>query len=400
MPTVDGLFFLRSVDAIATFTVGGSTYLVTGNEGDDVAYGKYEERVRSRNIFKGAVIGYPNMTIDPAVATQARFFNSNCNTTKPETPFCARSMRFTLGSAMINYSNVAAPNIYRLVGIGGRGITIYKVTATALEIVWDSADELEKRGCAAFPWAHNALQDEEFAPVGGTFYNSLPVGDSLRKTIDELNNPAIDGCADQGNGTPGACPMGKTVDERSFKDGYAAETVVVGTACDTLYAVTVSEKNSVGFLYDLTNLTKPVLTKVFHLSPVSEKLSPGLAYTNRTLGEIDSESIQFLPKGKGPTGKAAVLFSGAFSGTTSLWEFTCAPTRAPTRAPTKAPVRAPVKAPVAVDPCATNNCKGFLGFPGQLMSRELFGTCVSSCTSAFFENALQAVGWFCGRCVE
>ena len=130
-------------------------------------------------------------------------------------------------------------------------------------------------------------------------------------------------CEDDGGGLPGACPMGSMVDDRSTKDGCAPETVVVGEACGTLYFVTVCEKNSVGFVYDLTDVSSPILFQVFHLSEVSETLSPGLAYEARILGEIDSESIQFLTADESPTGNAAVLFSGAFSGTTSLWEFQC-----------------------------------------------------------------------------
>jgi len=76
-------------------------------------------------------------------------------------------------------------------------------------------------------------------------------------------------------------------------------------------------------VFDLTNVTAPSLFQVFHLSPASETLNPGLAYENRTLGEIDPESIQFLSAEDSPTGKPAVLFSGAWSGTASLWEFTC-----------------------------------------------------------------------------
>lgn len=29
-------------------------------------------------------------------------------------------------------------------------------------------------GCAAYPWAHNGVQDEDFAPVDGTRYELLP----------------------------------------------------------------------------------------------------------------------------------------------------------------------------------------------------------------------------------
>jgi hypothetical protein len=97
-----------------------------------------------------------------------------------------------------------------------------------------------------------------------------------------------------------------------------------------MYAVTVSEKNSVGFLYDISEVSNPLLEKVFHLSPVSETLNSGLAYDARTLGEIDSESIQFLSEEISPTGNPGVLFSGAFSGTTSLWEFSCDGSSSPT----------------------------------------------------------------------
>jgi len=117
--------------------------------------------------------------------------------------------------------------------------------------------------------------------------------------------------------------MGSLVDDRSVKDGPAPETVVVGEACGSLYLVTVAEKNSIGFLYDISDVSNPELTKVFHLSPVSESLNPGIAYDMRELGEIDSETIQFLTSDESPTGNAAVLFSGAWSGTTSLWEFVC-----------------------------------------------------------------------------
>lgn len=130
-------------------------------------------------------------------------------------------------------------------------------------------------------------------------------------------------CEDDGGGQPGACPMSATIDDRSTADGCAPETVVVGEACGTFYAVTVCEKNSIGFVYDLTDVSAPTLFQVFHLSEASETLSPGLGYDMRTLGEIDSESIQFLSEEESPTGNAAVMFSGAFSGTTSLWEFKC-----------------------------------------------------------------------------
>lgn len=326
--TIKGLYSLRSADSIATIAVDGVDYIIIANEGDDVEYGPYAERVKSRDIFVGTTIGFANMTADPSIHSTAsvtegtsRFFNSECNVTNVETSFCTDSMRFTMGSSMVDYSNPEAPNIYRMVNIGGRGITIYMVTDTGLEEVWDSGSQFEEAGCSSFPWAHNGIQDEEFAPVDGTFY--MYSDDDVRETLQAMNDPEEDGCEDGGDGQPGACPLGQTVDERTTKDGYSAETVVIGEACGRVYAITVAEKNSVGFSYDITDISNPTLAQVFHLSPESESKNPGVAYEARVLGEIDSESIQFLKVEESPTGKAAVLFAGAFSGTASLWEFNC-----------------------------------------------------------------------------
>ena len=93
--------------------------------------------------------------------------------------------------------------------------------------------------------------------------------------------------------------------------------------CGKTFLVTVSEKNSVGFLYDISNIEEPKLVQVFHLSPASETKNPTVAYEDRTLGEIDAESILFFSDEESPSGKAAVLFAGAFSSTTSFWEFSC-----------------------------------------------------------------------------
>lgn len=76
-------------------------------------------------------------------------------------------------------------------------------------------------------------------------------------------------------------------------------------------------------MYDVSDITSPKLAQVFHLSPASETKNPVVAYADRTLGEIDSESIVFLEKCESPSGNPAIIFAGAFSTTTSFWEFDC-----------------------------------------------------------------------------
>lgn len=78
-----------------------------------------------------------------------------------------------------------------------------------------------------------------------------------------------------------------------------------------------------GFLYDISDITSPKLAQVFHLTPASETKNPVVAYEDRTLGEIDAESILFFEEDESPTGVPAILFAGAWSSTTSYWEFDC-----------------------------------------------------------------------------
>ena len=230
-------------------------------------------------------------------------------------------LRITVGSAAINYATPSAPVIEHIVAFGGRGVSIYEHTTSGLTLTWDSAEQVEKEQCANYPWAHNAIQDEEFSPLNGDLYMSA--GSKLRETLDEMNDPSKDGCADGGNGQPGACPLGQMVDERSEKDGPGVEAIVAGKACGSLLAVTATEKQGTAFVYDISNIASPTLLFVKHLSVASETKNPGVAYADGTLGEIDPEAMIFLEDAHSPSGKAGVMFAGAWSGTMSFWEFEC-----------------------------------------------------------------------------
>lgn len=116
------------------------------------------------------------------------------------------------------------------------------------------------------------------------------------------------------------------MDVKALEDGLAPESVTVATACNRLFAVSCGENNGDCFLYDISQINNggdPVLKKSFNLSPASESKSPGVAYADRTLGDIDAEVVLFLPPEESPTGKAALMFGGAHSGTLSYWEFEC-----------------------------------------------------------------------------
>ncbi len=116
--------------------------------------------------------------------------------------------------------------------------------------------------------------------------------------------------------------MGETVDEKAEEDGLAVESVVVGIACGHLVAVACGENNAMCLLYDITNISEPSLLKTFHLSEISRVKNAEQSY-RKDLGDIDAETIIWIPPSRSPTGKSGFLFGGAVSGTLSFYEFQC-----------------------------------------------------------------------------
>lgn len=213
---------------------------------------------------------------------------------------------------------------------GGRGWTIYELPEdpdSLLKLVFDSGDDFERLTCEFFPWAYNSILNEEYGPVSGpnsTFYDFIREDDpDVAEAMVANNDPAQNGCADQGDGTPGACPMEKTVDQASAAGGPQVENVQSGVVCGRLVALAATAEQSIAFLYDITNIKQPTLIKIFHLSPASKDRSAALAYNDGTLGDITPRNFFLLDSEDSPSGKPGVLISGVISGTLSFWEFEC-----------------------------------------------------------------------------
>jgi hypothetical protein len=255
---------------------------------------------------------------------RASLFSAEC-----EGPDCVGDIQLSVGSSAIDFElDPANPTFHRMVMMGGRGWTIYELPddpEDLLKLVFDSGDDMESSVCQQIPWAYNTEVSDDSAPTNtsGANHTLWNYDEEIREDLLELNDPNEKGCLDQGDGTPGACPMNQSFDHGSGKSGIQLENIVTGVACGRLVAVTASETTSVAWLYDITNIASPDLVKTFHLSPALETKSPGLAYNEGTIGEVDPESFLFLAKEQAPGGKAAVMFGGAHSGTISYWEFDC-----------------------------------------------------------------------------
>lgn len=253
-------------------------------------------------MFENMVV--PKRLFDPdqPMSSASALFNAACQGTQflPAT-------EIDLGSVAIDYeSDPTNPIFHRLVLHGGRGWSIFELpkdSSGLLRLVYDSADTVEKLGCDKFSWAHNGLQTEENAPAdnlpNNTFYRTAD--EETRQVLREMNDPHGDGCADQGDGTAGSCPLTASMDTQSNKRGVEINLATVGFACGRIVTVVVGEGNSISVIYDITEVTSPSVIDVLHLSPSSESKSAGLAYNDGTIGEIDTVRINFLSAAESPT---------------------------------------------------------------------------------------------------
>jgi hypothetical protein len=103
--------------------------------------------------------------------------------------------------------------------------------------------------------------------------------------------------------------MGETVDAKAEEEGLGVESIVVGIACDRLAALGCGESNGVCLLYDITDISSPSILKILHLSEASRTKNPEQSYL-KDLGDIDSETILWIPPSRSPTGNSGFLFGG------------------------------------------------------------------------------------------
>ena len=119
-------------DAVANYTVGGTTYLVTANEGDEKEYTGLNERttVGATTYILDATL-YPNASVLKQTYNMGRFRVSNLSgNTDADTDFDVIS------------------------SVGSRSFSIFN--ATTKQIVFDSGDDFEKYTAANLPTLFNA----------------------------------------------------------------------------------------------------------------------------------------------------------------------------------------------------------------------------------------------------
>ena len=124
----------------------GFNYIFTADEGSDFGLDDYEEKFASGDLFEaGGAFALANFTFDPSFFVPgdssqgcSANFQADCEANGLE--WCS-NFEVTIGSSAVDYSDPTAPKMDKIVGFGGRGISIFKVPSTTdsqIEFVWDS----------------------------------------------------------------------------------------------------------------------------------------------------------------------------------------------------------------------------------------------------------------------
>ena len=123
-------------DAIASFTVGGQTYLITANEGDARDYAGFNEEARVRTLG-----------LNPTVFTEAACYGAPCTR---DSLLGRLTVTSTLGRN-------AGTGLYdALYAFGARSVSVWSAQGSLL---WDSGDQLEQLTTGLGNVAFNASND-------------------------------------------------------------------------------------------------------------------------------------------------------------------------------------------------------------------------------------------------
>lgn len=326
-PGVRGLYL---PDAMASYTVGGVTYLVTANEGDARAWGEdtqayfdgdstlgFVEEFRVRNLtnpsgWAGRVGDdlppqlselVPNQGMDIGGALLNPLVFGYCGATATSPGACRDvtmlgrlNITWTMGyqkdvnGAPVLYdaaTGLVSPTGTRLMydklySYGGRSFSIFDEDGN---LVFDSGSEFEK------------FFASDDCMVGSA--RNIPCKDFFNSGHDE----------------------GPALDSRSDAKGPEPEGIVIGTIGTKTYAFIGMERFGGVLIYDITNPTAPFRVDYLNTREIWD-MNPEDATTPEELaafGDLGPEGLVFIAAADSPTGENLLVVSSEVSGTTTSY---------------------------------------------------------------------------------
>jgi hypothetical protein len=232
---------LRQPDTVVCWEQGGTLWIATSNEGEVRETGGIDEKKRVSAL-----------SLDPKAFPDASTLQ------RPD----------QLGRLQVSAPACDADGdglAERLVGFGGRGITIWTLDDAGLHVKWDSGSEVE-RAVAARGGMHNR---------------------DAREAGSE--------------------------DARSTSKGPEPEGLALATVDGRRLLVVGLERPGGCIAWDVTDPTKPAMIADFH------RFRPDAKPSDPAAGDIAPEGLLVIPADRSPDGSTLLVVCNEVSGTTSIW---------------------------------------------------------------------------------
>ena len=252
-------------DAIGTIDTGGSTYMITANEGD----------AREYACLLGGTDATKLEAEDPRFADVAD--------TTVDSTFKGSSVAGRMKVTQFSPANVggtivtSATKVTNAFSFGTRSFTVWKNNLIdgvfGADVVFDSGDEIERVLATERPKLFNADWNTTTGLVSG-------------------------------------------FEARSASKGPEPEGLAIGKAYGRTWMVLALERDSGLMLYDVTNPVKPMFRQYLNTS------IPGGDIILGTAGDVSPEGVLFLEADQSPTGKPMVVVSYELSGSVAFFEVT------------------------------------------------------------------------------
>jgi hypothetical protein len=313
-PGVHGMYL---PDAMASYTVGGATYLVTANEGDARAWGEDNAHYWNGDATKGFVEEFrvkhlvnkngwagragddlpPQLNamaagglLDPATFGYCGAVAGDPLGCRADAALGRLNISWTMGyrtnpdgsPMMFSAAGVADPLGNRLMydklySYGARSFSIWNANGG---LVWDSGAEIEK-----------------FLASGDCKLGSarnIPCADFFNSGHDE----------------------GNAKDSRSDAKGPEPEGIALGKIGNKTFAFIGLERMGGVLVYDITSPTAP--KRVDYLNTREEWVTNPPSLT--TAGDLGPEGLVFIPAARSPNGKPLLVVGNEVSGTTAVMQ--------------------------------------------------------------------------------
>lgn len=250
-------------DSIGVYTVGGSTYLVTANEGDGRDWDGYSEEARVKDLGKD---GLPPLADDFEFggAVDSKTGESITTAKQLQEKHNLGRLKITT-SAGLNEDGTAFSELYTF---GGRGFSIFD---TAGNRVFNSDSEFE----------------EILARTVPEYFNS-----------DHVENE---------------------FDSRSDAKGPEAEGLVLGMIGDKTYAFIGLERIGGIMVYDITTPAAAHFVSYINNRDFSVDPEEGENPAWQDAGDLGPEGLTFIPAKDSPNGKNLLVVGNEVSGTTTIF---------------------------------------------------------------------------------